>query len=151
MKIWVDGDACPGVIKEILFKAARRSGVQLAIIANQPMRVPTADNFEMILVKAGADVADDEIVSRLNAGDLVITADIPLAANVIAKGGYALDPRGELYLEENIGGRLSTRDFMDSLRSSGIDTGGPPPLGKRDRQLFSNNLDKLITKYLRSK
>jgi uncharacterized protein len=147
MDIWVDADACPVVIKEILFRAAERTGVQVTLVANQPIRIPPSRHIKMIQVAAGFDVADDEIVKRLSAGDLVITSDIPLAAEVIEKGGTALSPRGELYSEENIRARLNMRDFMDTLRASGIDTGGPPVLSQSDRQSFANHLDTLLTRY----
>ena len=146
MKIWVDADACPAVIKEILFKAAERKGLTLTLVANQPVRIPTSPHIHFVRVGAGMDVADKEIVKRLDAGDLVITADIPLAAEVIAKGGLALNPRGELYTEDDIRSRLSMRDFMDSLRSSGVDTGGPAPLRPNDRAAFANNLDRILVK-----
>ncbi len=145
MKIWVDADACPAVIKEILFKAAERTGVQLTLVANQLMRVPALSCIQFVQVGSGSDVADKEIVNRLAAGDLVITADIPLAADVIDKGGHALDPRGELYSVENIRSRLSMRDFMDSLRADGVDTGGPSALKQNDRQAFANQLDKFLS------
>jgi uncharacterized protein len=144
MKIWVDADACPVVIKNILFKAADRTEVELTLVANQRMRVPESPNIKTIQVGSGLDVADNEIVKRLSAGDLVITADIPLAAEVIEKGGHALDPRGELHSTENIRARLNIRDFMDNLRSSGIETGGPPALSQRDRKTFANRLDQLL-------
>jgi len=150
MKIWVDADACPVVIKDILFKAAERTGVQLTLIANQPVRIPRSRCIKFIQVASGLDVADNEIVKRLSAGDLVITADIPLAAEVVEKGGFALNPRGELYTVDTIRDRLSVRDFMDTLRSGGIDTGGPPALNQRDRQSFANHLDTLLTKHARS-
>ena len=146
MKIWIDADACPVVIKDILYKAAERTGVQLTLVANRPMRIPALRNINFVQVASGLDVADNEIVKRLDAGDLVITADIPLAANVLEKKGHALNPRGELYSEDSIKSRLSVRDFMDSLRDSGIDTGGPPTLNKGDRQNFANQLDKFLTR-----
>ena len=146
MKIWVDADACPVVIKEILFKAAERTKVELTLVANQPVRIPSLHCINFIRVAAGLDVADNEIVKRLNVGDLVITADIPLAANVIEKGGLALNPRGELYTTENMGARLNMRDFMDTMRASGIHTGGPPALNQSDRQAFANELDKILSK-----
>ncbi|OOC49378.1 MULTISPECIES: YaiI/YqxD family protein [Thioalkalivibrio] len=144
MKIWVDADACPAVIKEILFRAAKRTGVPVTLVANQPMRTPPSKLIDSIQVGAGFDVADNEIVRRLGAGDLVITADIPLAADVIENGGQALNPRGELYTPDNIRERLSMRDFMDTLRSSGVETGGPAALGPRDRQAFGNALDRWL-------
>lgn len=146
MRIWVDADACPGVIKEILFRAADRTGVQVTLVANQPLRVPPSPFVDALQVGAGFDVADNEIVRRLSAGDLVITADIPLAAEVIAEGGHALNPRGELYTTDNIKARLGMRDFMDALRSSGVDTGGPPALGQADRQAFANSLDRFLAR-----
>ena len=146
MKIWVDADACPVVIKDILFRAAARTGVQLTLVANQPVRIPPSRCIKFLQVASGFDVADDEIVKRLGAGDLVITSDIPLAADVIEKGGYALSPRGELYSTENIRARLNIRDFMDTLRASGINTGGPPALSKSDRKSFADHLDSLLAR-----
>lgn len=147
MKIWVDADACPVVIKEILFKAARRTGVELILVANQTVQIPRSPNIKMLQVAQGFDVADNEIVKRLGAGDLVITGDIPLAAEVIEKGGHALNPRGELYSADNIKARLTMRDFMDTLRSSGINTGGPAAMSQSERQSFANQLDKLLTRH----
>ncbi len=148
MKIWVDADACPGVIKEILFKAAQRTGIPLTLVANQPLRIPKSVNIDLLQVSSGFDVADNEIVKRLDAGDLVITSDIPLAAEVIEKGANALSPRGELYSEDTIRTRLNMRDFMDTLRSSGIHTGGPPVLAQSDRKSFASHLDRLLTRSL---
>ena len=150
MKIWVDADACPVVIKEILFRAAERTGVRLTLVANQLVRVPALSHIEFLQVSPGFDVADNEIVKRADSGDLVITSDIPLAAEVIEKGGHALSPRGELYSPETIRSRLTMRDFMDTLRASGINTGGPPALSKSDRQSFANHLDKLLTKHVKN-
>jgi len=147
MNIWVDADACPVVIKDILFRAAERTGVQLTLVANQPVRIPPSRCIKFIQVASGFDVADNEIVKRLGAGDLVITADIPLAAEVVEKGAYALNPRGELYSADNIRARLNMRDFMDTLRASGIDTGGPPALSQGDRKSFANHLDKILTRH----
>jgi len=147
MKIWVDADACPVVIKEVLFRAAERTRVELTLVANQPVHRPASRYIKTIQVAAGFDVADDEIVKRLDAGDLVITADIPLAAEVIEKGGHALNPRGELYTEENIKARLNMRDFMDTMRASGINTGGPAALSQSDRQSFANHLDTFLARY----
>jgi uncharacterized protein YaiI (UPF0178 family) len=146
MKIWVDADACPAVIKEILFRAAQRTGVPLTLVANHPMHIPRSPLIAFVRVPGGFDVADNEIVKRLEAGDVVVTADIPLAAEVVEKGAAALSPRGELYDEDNIRARLSMRDFMESLRSAGVDTGGPAALSQGDRQAFANNLDRLLTK-----
>ncbi|MBV1951678.1 MAG: YaiI/YqxD family protein [Cycloclasticus sp.] len=143
--IWVDADACPIVIKDILFRAAERTETQTTLVANQAIRIPPSRYISFLRVTQGFDVADNEIVKRLQAGDLVITADIPLAADVIEKGGLALNPRGELYTQENIKERLTMRDFMETMRSSGIQTGGPPPLNKSDRQAFANQLDKLLS------
>ena len=147
MKIWVDADACPVVIKEILFRAAQRTGVQLTLVANQPIRTPPAPNITSIQVPPGFDVADNEIVKRAGTGDLVITSDIPLADEVIEKGAYALNPRGELYSANSIKARLNMRDFMETLRGSGVHTGGPPTLSQSDRQSFANHLDKILTKH----
>ena len=146
MKIWVDADACPVVIKDILFRAAERTGVQLTLVANQPVRIPPSRCIKFLQVASGFDVADNEIVTRLESGDLVITSDIPLAADVIEKGGCALSPRGELYSTENIRARLNVRDFMDTLRASGINTGGPPALSQSDRKSFAGHLDSLLAK-----
>ena len=151
MKIWVDADACPVVIKEILFKAAQRSNIAMILVANQPIRTPPSRYITSLQVSAGFDVADDEIVKRLEAGDLVITSDIPLAAEVIEKGGQSLSPRGELHTTENIRSRLNMRDFLDTMRASGVNTGGPPPLSQSDRQNFANHLDRIITRYLSTK
>ena len=148
MKIWVDADACPVVVKEILFRAATRTGVELTLVANQPLSTPSSANIKTVQVPGGFDVADDEIVKRLGAGDLVITSDIPLAAEVIAKGGHALSPRGEMHTRENIGARLNMRDFLDTMRSSGVEMGGgPAAFGQRDKQTFANELDRFLTKY----
>lgn len=146
MKIWVDADACPVVIKEILFKAAERTETQMTLVANQQIRVPPSRFINAMQVASGFDVADNEIVKRLEPGDLVITGDIPLAADVIEKGGDALNPRGERYTAENIKARLNIRDFLDSLRGSGIDTGGPPALSQADRKAFADHLDRLLAK-----
>lgn len=145
MRIWVDGDACPAVIKDILFRAAERTQTELTLVANQGMSTPRSRFIRMLQVPSGFDVADNEIVKRLAAGDLVITSDIPLAAEVIEKGGHALSPRGELYSVDNIRERLNMRDFMDTLRASGINTGGPAALSQTDRRMFANHLEKLLT------
>lgn len=151
MKIWVDADACPVVAKEILFRAAERTGVQLTLVANQPLTTPSSPNINSVQVMGGFDVADDEIVKRLEAGDLVITSDIPLAAEVIEKGGHALSPRGEMHTTENIGARLNMRDFLDTMRSSGVDMGGgPAAFSQRDKQAFANSLDRFLTKHAQS-
>lgn len=147
MKIWVDADACPVAIKEILYRAAERTKVQLILVANRQLHVPRSSFIRFVHVRQGLDRADNEIVRKVEPADLVITSDIPLAARVVEKGGVALNPRGEVYTEENIGERVSTRDFLDSLRSSGIETGGPSAFGARDKQVFANRLDQIITKY----
>ena len=147
MKIWVDADACPVVIKEILFRAAERTRLSLTMVANQAVHTPPSRYINMIQVGSGFDVADNEIVKRMTPGDLVITSDIPLAAEVIEKEGIALNPRGELYTTDNIKNRLTMRDLMDTLRSSGIDTGGPSALNQGDRKAFANQLDKLLSKH----
>ena len=146
MKIWVDADACPVVIKEILFRAAERTRVQLTLVANQPINIAKSRFIHFIQVTQGFDVADNEIVKRLDAGDLVITSDIPLAADAIEKGATALSPRGERYTADNIKARLNMRDFMESLRSSGVDTGGPPALSQSDRKTFADHLDKILNR-----
>lgn len=145
MKIWVDADACPVVIKDIIFKAAQRTGVETILVANQYIRVPAAKNITSMQVPAGFDVADDEIVKRCEQLDLVITSDIPLAAEVIEKGAFALSPRGEMLDRENVRSRLNIRDFMDTMRASGVNTGGPPALSQSDRQSFANHLDRYLT------
>jgi len=148
MKIWVDADACPGVVKDILYRAADRTGTQLTLVANQPLSTPSSPHINTLQVPRGFDVADDEIVKRLDAGDLVITGDIPLAAEVIEKGGHALSPRGEMHTRENIGARLNMRDFLDTMRSSGVEMGGgPAAFGQRDKQTFANELDRFLTKF----
>jgi uncharacterized protein len=144
--IWVDADACPGVIKEILFKAAQRTGVALTLVANQPLHLPRIPSVRQVQVASGFDVADAEIVRRATAGDLVITADIPLAAEVIAKGALALNPRGELYSPDTIRGVLGMRDFMDTMRASGNVGGGPPPLSQANRNAFAGHLDTWLAR-----
>ena len=146
MKIWVDADACPVAIKEILFRAAERNSMELVLVANQVLVVPRSRYISALKVGAGFDVADNEIVRRVSSGDLVITSDIPLAAEVIEKGAVALSGRGELFTTENIRARLNMRDFMDTMRSSGINTGGPPPLSKQDRKCFADHLDRILNK-----
>ncbi len=147
MKIWVDADACPVVIKDILYRAAKRTGIPLTLVANRHLAIPASKFITFIKVGSGFDVADHEIAKRLTPGDLVITSDIPLAAEVVDKGGYALNPRGELYSIDNVKARLNMRDFMDTLRASGIETGGPATLNKRDQQAFANQLDKFLTRH----
>ncbi|MEQ4529982.1 MAG: YaiI/YqxD family protein [Mixta sp.] len=151
MPIWVDADACPKVIKEVLYRAAERSQTELILVANQPLSVPPSRFIRTLRVAAGFDVADNEIVQRVSADDLVITADIPLAAEVLAKGAAALNPRGERYSEATIRERLTMRDFMDTLRASGVQTGGPATLNQRDRQQFAAELDKWLLMQQRRK
>ena len=150
MRIWVDADACPVVVKEILFRATDRTGVQLTLVANQPLSTPPSPNIRTLQVPRGFDVADDEIVRQLDAGDLVITSDIPLAAEVIDKGAHALSPRGEMFTTENVRARLNMRDFLDTMRASGVQTdGGPAAFSQRDKQEFANNLDRFLAKIAR--
>jgi len=144
MQIWVDADACPKAIKDILFRVAERTAITTTLVANQYLQTPPSRYIKLLQVKSGFDVADNEIVKKLNAGDLVITGDIPLAYEVIGKGGHAINPRGERYSQDNIKERLNMRDFMDTLRGSGIDTGGPSALNSRDIQAFANQLDKFL-------
>jgi uncharacterized protein YaiI (UPF0178 family) len=146
MHIWVDADACPAVIKEILFRAAERAQVPLTLVANQPLRTPRSPLIRTLQVPRGFDVADNEIAKRLAPGDLVISADIPLAADVIARGGHALNPRGELYTPDNVRDRLSMRDLSEQLRETGVQTSGPPPLDHGDRQRFANQLDRFLAR-----
>jgi uncharacterized protein YaiI (UPF0178 family) len=147
MQIWVDADACPNVIKEILFRAAERLGIALTLVANKPLRIPPSPHIRALQVAAGFDVADKRIADEMQSGDLVVTADIPLAADVIQRGGHALDPRGGLYTRDNIEESLTMRKFMDELRSNGIETGGPPPFNQGDRQAFANQLDRILTRH----
>jgi len=149
MKIWVDADACPGVIKEIIFKAANRTQIYTTLVANHAMRIPPSEYIQFIQVASGFDVADDEIVKHIEKHDVLISSDIPLADEVIEKGATVLSPRGELLTKENIRARLNMRDFLDTLRSSGIDTGGQAAMSQGDRQLFANQLDKILTAALR--
>lgn len=144
--LWVDADACPRVIKDILFRAATRTGITLVLVANQPLSVPRLAHIRAITVPAGLDVADSTIVARCCAGDLVVTADIPLAAEVVAKGVTAINPRGELYTPESVRQHLSMRNFMDSLRGAGVQTGGPASFHARDRQAFANQLDRWLAR-----
>jgi uncharacterized protein YaiI (UPF0178 family) len=149
MHIWVDADACPVVIKQILFKAAQRTQLPLTLVANQALTTPPSPLIKSVQVEAGFDVADNYIVQQVEVGDLVVTADIPLAADVVEKGAYAINPRGELYTPENIRQRLQMRNFMEEMRNTGQASGGPPPLNNADRQYFANNLDRLLAKALK--
>ncbi|NIQ12131.1 MAG: YaiI/YqxD family protein [Gammaproteobacteria bacterium] len=146
MRIWVDADACPRAIKDILYRAAERKKIQLTLVANQPLNTPDSRYISNLVVAAGFDVADDKIVELLQPGDLVVTADIPLAAGAIKKEGYALNPRGEFYTEDNIRERLSVRNMLDELRGCGVETGGPAPLSNKDRQAFANQLDRFLAR-----
>lgn len=146
MHIWVDADACPAVIKDILFRAAERLQIPMTLVANKPLRTPASRFIRMVQVPRGFDVADNEIAKRVEAGDLVITADIPLASDVIDRGAHALDPRGELYTLDNIRERLQMRDFMDALRGSGVQTGGPATLDQADRKRFADQLDRFLSR-----
>ena len=145
MRIWVDADACPGEIKQLLYRAAERRKIKVTLVANQRMRTPRSEFIDSVLVTAGMDVADRRIVELVEPGDLVVTADIPLAAEVVAKGAQALDPRGELFTDANVGERLAVRDLLDELRAGGQITGGPANFSAKDRQAFANQLDRWLT------
>jgi len=147
MKIWVDADACPNAIKEILFRAAERTGIALILVANHDIRIKPSRHISFLRVSSGFDVADDEIVKRLQAGDLAITSDIPLAADILDKQAHVLSPRGERFTSDNIKARLTMRDLMESLRSSGIDSGGQAPLNHADRKAFADQLDRIISRH----
>lgn len=148
LKIYVDADACPSAIKEILYRVSQRTGIEVILVANQPLSVPRIPTVRSVQVSQGFDVADNHIVQLVEENDLVITADIPLAAEVIEKKGGALNPRGELYSQSNIRARLNMRDFMDSMRNSGVQVGGgPPPLSQRDRMEFANALDRYVAQH----
>lgn len=144
--VWVDADACPAVVREMLFRAARRTGIALVLVANQPLRVPPAQNIRAVRVAGGFDVADQEIVRGVAPGDLVVTADVPLAAQVIARGAEAVSPRGEVFTPGTVGARLDLRDFHESLRASGVHSAGPAPLGERDKRAFAGALDAYLTR-----
>ncbi len=150
MHIWVDADACPAVVKDILFRVAERLQLPITLVANKPLRAPVSPYIRTIQVARGLDVADNEIARRLDPGDLVITADIPLAADIVARGGHALNPRGEFYTPENVRELLSMRDFMEALRGGGVQTGGPQPLGQSDRKRFADQLDRFLSRHARS-
>ncbi len=147
MQIWVDADACPRAIKDILYKAAERKKVQLTLVANQPLQTPPSPFISSMVVGSGFDVADDKIVELMKTGDLVITADIPLAASAIEKDGHALNPRGEFYTEDNIKERLAVRNMLDELRGCGVETGGPAAFSNCDKQAFANKLDQFLAKH----
>lgn len=147
MQIWIDADACPRVIKDILYRAAERKKVQLTLVANQPLQTPASPFIRSMVVSSGMDVADDKIVELMNPGDLVVTADIPLAAAAIKNNGHALNPRGEFYTEDNIQERLSVRNMLDELRGCGIETGGPAAFRSCDKQAFANQLDRFLARH----
>jgi len=147
MSIWVDADACPNTVKEILFRAAHRTATQLTLVANQSLRVPASPYIQSVQVEQGFDVADHYIAQHAEKNDIVITADIPLAADIVEKGAHAINPRGELYTPENIRQRLTMRNFMEEMRNAGQASGGPPPLNKSNIQHFANTLDRLLTKF----
>jgi uncharacterized protein YaiI (UPF0178 family) len=149
MHIWIDADACPAVIKDILFRAAQRLQLQTTLVANKPLRTPASRFLQTIQVARGLDGADNEIARRVEPGDLVITADIPLAADIVARGAHALNPRGDLYTPDNIREHLSLRDFMEGLRGSGVQTGGPKPLDQTDRKRFADQLDRILNRMAR--
>ncbi len=150
MQIWVDADACPRAIKEILYRAAERVKIRLTLVANRQLHCPRSSYLHVIQVPSGFDEADHRIVGLMQPGDVVVTGDIPLAAAVVEKGGHALGPRGEQFTEDNIQERLAMRNLMDHLRSTGLETGGPAALSKSDRQAFANGLDQLLTRYFSS-
>jgi uncharacterized protein YaiI (UPF0178 family) len=151
MQIWVDADACPAVIKDILYRAAERVKCPLVLVANKPLQTPPSQFIKTMQVPSGFDLADNRIIELAQSGDLVITADIPLAAAVVEKGGYALNPRGEMYTKDNIGERLAMRNLMGELRNTGVMTGGPSALDHSDRQAFANQLDRLLTRVMTGK
>lgn len=150
MKIWIDADACPKIVKEVIFKASSRLKVDVCLVANSHLNIPLSPYISFVKVDLGADIADQYIAQNVEKIDLVITADIPLAALVVEKEATAINPRGEVYTEENIAERLSVRNFMQELRDSGMDTGGPPPLGPKDKEKFTNSFDKIMTKLLKN-
>ncbi len=146
LRIWVDGDACPGAVKEIVFRTAKRREIRTTLIANQSIRVPKSEFIDAILVAHGADIADKKIIELMHQGDVVITGDIPLAASVVGKGGIAIGTRGELFDDSSVQSRLATRNLMDQLRGAGIETSGPKPQSQKDVQAFANQLDRTLTR-----
>lgn len=148
-QIWIDADACPKLVKEIIFKCSARLQIRVCMVANSNMGHPLHPLISFVQVGQGADVADSYIAEHVSSSDLVVTADIPLAAQIVAKGALAINPRGELYTEENISERLSIRDFMKDLRDSGVDTGGPQSFGPKDKENFANSLNRILTKMLK--
>jgi len=149
MTLWIDADACPRILREVIFRASDRHRLPTIFVANQPVGITPSVLIRSIQVTGGADMADQEIVARMQAGDLVVTQDIPLAAQVIEKGGMALHPRGEIFTPDNVRARLHLRDFMDTLRGAGVQTGGPPPLTERDKKQFADSLEKTIVRLKR--
>lgn len=149
MKLWIDADACPNIVKEIVYKASGRLNFKVTLVANSYLQIPSSPNISFVQVDQGADVADFYIADNVSEEDIVITADIPLAAIIVEKNALAINPRGEIYTEENISEILSMRDFMQGLRDSGMDTGGPPPLGPKDKAKFANALEKILTQKLK--
>jgi uncharacterized protein len=151
MTVWVDADACPNLIKQILFRAAERTGVELTLVANQSLPVPRLGNIRMLQVAQGFDIADNEIVRLIEPNDLLVTSDIPLAAEAIAKGALVITPRGESLAKENIRGRLNMRDFLDTMRSSGVHSGGPAAISESDKRAFANGLDSYLARHTKAK
>ncbi len=149
MCIWVDADACPGAIKDVLYKTAKRMDIEVVLVANQPMHIPRSDLIHLITVPHGADEADDKIVEMMQVGDIVVTSDIPLAARVVEKSGIAIGHRGEVFDDNTVHSRLAARNMMDQLRSAGVETSGPSPLGQKDVQIFANALDRTLTQCFR--
>jgi uncharacterized protein YaiI (UPF0178 family) len=149
MKLWIDADACPNIVKEVVYKAAGRRNFKVCLVANSYLQVPSSPLISFVQVDQGADVADFYIADNVEKDDIVITADIPLASLIVEKEATAINPRGEIYTEENISEILSMRDFMQGLRDGGMDTGGPPPLGTKDKAMFANALEKILTQKLK--
>jgi len=149
LHIWVDADACPKVVKEILFRASKRECIPITLVANKPLRIPNSQFIDFLLVPSGLDVADERILEHINSGDLVITEDIPFAAAAIEKHAFVLSPRGRFYTKENIGEQLSIRNFMDELRGSGVTTGGPAAFALKDRETFANQLNRFLRENLK--
>jgi uncharacterized protein YaiI (UPF0178 family) len=149
-KIWIDADACPGAIKEIIFRTSKRLEIEVVLVANQSMQVPDSKLISAVTVRDGADIADNAIVEKMASGDVVITGDIPLAARVVEKGGIAIGTRGELFDEASVKGRLASRNLMEQLRAAGMETKGPSPLNQKDVQAFANQLDRLMTKLMKN-
>jgi len=151
LRIWIDADACPGPIREILYKTGKRLGIELILVANQSVRVPQSELIRIITVRDGADIADNTIVEQMRGGDIVITGDIPLAARVVEKQGIAIGTRGELFDDASVHGQLASRNVMEHLRSAGVETSGPRPLSQKDIQTFANSLDRILTRMLKQR